>query len=464
MYRRTNWKSGAEGGTLVTDERLNNLEDGVVQALAGVPDVALPDAVMTAVAADTSSAFHASQIATIATQVAESAGLAVELITPNRLAGQKWRSRRSNVLAGAARAHIAFVGDSIAFGAGVSLPKSQHSYPGVLIAALKKAGLFGGGWVIANKDLRANPTWDPRWTFAGTITDQTFGFHISSCFRIASNDVNSYVEFTDTMDSFQILTAQGAGGLYSVSIDGTPAGTVGNGAGVGTIGKVSDTAGIYAPSQEVTNIISAGTLGSHTVRITASATAGQDTFLMAIKPIISGNGKIEVTDASISGKSFQSLFSAAARNDEVNGLYGLPMIDFLKADLLVCALGINDWQANRTAAQGTADLATVIARQTTSGNAPTGAAKANGGCLVVWNPQPNLTILGLSSPDNWATWRAGWRTQSAASGVSLLDLGGHWIDYPTGNTAGLFADGIHPNDTGSLDLMAALDSAIMRDA
>ena len=68
-YHRTNWKSGAEGGTLVTDERLNNIEDGIEQALAGVPDVALPDAVMTTVAADPTSAFATLQSATIAGQI-----------------------------------------------------------------------------------------------------------------------------------------------------------------------------------------------------------------------------------------------------------------------------------------------------------------------------------------------------------------------------------------------------------
>lgn len=36
-YKRTHWKSGAEGGTLVTDERLNNIEDGIEQALVGAP-------------------------------------------------------------------------------------------------------------------------------------------------------------------------------------------------------------------------------------------------------------------------------------------------------------------------------------------------------------------------------------------------------------------------------------------
>lgn len=29
-----------------------------------------------------------------------------------------------------------------------------------------------------------------------------------------------------------------------------------------------------------------------------------------------------------------------------------------------------------------------------------------------------------------------------------LTLGNRWIDFATGNAAGLFADDIHPNDTG----------------
>lgn len=392
------------------------------------------------------------------------------LYLPDPLAGAKWRRTRAAVDAGIDRAHIAVVGDSIAFGAaatGNTPPKNQTSWPGRLRAMLEQRDQWGGGWVLANAHVLANPTWDPRWTFAGTVTapvhptSGAFGFHKSATYRIASGNAANYVEFTDVMDKVQIWTAQGASGVYSVTIDGVSAGTVGNGSGVGTIAKVSDTAGLYAPSQEVTTEISCGTLGSHTVRITAPGGASQDTFLLGIKPIVSGNGRFEVSNASISTKSIYSLFSASAgHNDETNGLYGLPMIDFLKADLLVFALGINDWQfgSGRTLAGTLTDLGTVVDRQTSSGNAPTGAVKANGDVLLVWNPEPSASLN--ASDATWAEWRQGWYDTADTKGVPFLDLGMRWGGYAAGTAAGLFADTIHPDDDGALDIVSAVHEAV----
>ncbi len=406
--------------------------------------------------------------ATVAAQGDRAYATGLGLYLPGPLAGQKWRSKRAAVLAGAGRAHIAILGDSKAYGAsstGNTPPKNKTSWPGRLRAILEQQDRWGGGWVICQGSNLTNPTWDPRWAFGGTVTAPVspatgaFGFHSAGTFLIAAGATN-YVEFTDTMDAVQIFTAEGASGLYSVTIDGAPAGTVGNASGVGTIAKVTDTdATAYAPGQCVTVPIDCGGLGSHTVRITAPASAG--TYLLAVKPIVSGDGKFEVTNASISGKSFLSLFSAnAPHNDEVNGLYGLPMIDFLKADLLDIALGINDWQFNppRALTDAQTDLATVIDRQVGSGTAPTGARKANGDVMIQWDPECD-NALG-KSPQTWAQWREGWYQTATAKGRPFLDLGERWGGYASGQAAGLFADGIHPNDAGSLDYVAAINEAI----
>lgn len=429
------------------------------------------DTIMAAVAADSGSAFASTLSASINAKAdpisAQVTNLGAGLYLPTRMSGRKWRTKRARVLAGLARGHIAVVGGSIAFGAastGTTPPKNQTSWPGRLRAILEQQGRWGGGWVMANADVFNNPTWDNRWTFGAGVTAPTgtggtgsFGMHRSGTYVIPAG---GYIEFTDTMDKVQVLHGKGASGLYTLKVDGSTVGTVGNGSGVGTIAKVTDSdATAYAPSQCVTVEVSCGAVGTHTVRI--EAPAGAAVYLMGIKPIVSGNGKFEVSNASYSGKSLYSLWSAsAAHNDEVNGLYGLPMIDFLKADLLVCALGINDWQFPRTLAATQTDVATLIARQTSSGNAATGAVKANGDAMLLWNPQPNTATLGLTSPQTWAQWEAGWYDSAVAANVPLLALGKRWIDYTTANAAGLLADSIHPNDTGSLDMVSAVNEAI----
>lgn len=442
--------SGEPG--LDTSENVYKIGDGVTK-FADLPgfldETAVTDKVTAEVPAAGSRAFASSQ----------------GVYLPDPLAGGKWRRKRSAVLAGVGRARIVVLGDSQSFGAattGNSVPKNVSSWPGRLIAMLKQRGIYGGGWTFANSNLFANPTWDPRWAFgagvsapSGTGATGSFGFHRAGTFMIPAG---GYVEFTDTCDSFQVWTGTGASGLYSVSIDGSVVGTVGNGTGVGTITKMAG----YAPGQSVTNVISAGSLGNHTIRITAPAAAA--TYLEAVNPIISGNGKIEVCNPSYNGKSLFSLFSASsAHNDETNGLYGLPMIDGLKADLLVMALGINDWQFAppnaRTLNATLADVATVLSRQVGSGNAPTGAPKANGDAMLLWNPEP-LNSLG-QSPQTWAEWREGWHAAAASAKVPLLDLGLRFGGYASGVSAGLMADTIHRNDSGSLDEVAAIEEAIM---
>jgi hypothetical protein len=45
--------------------------------------------------------------------------------------------------------------------------------------------------------------------------------------------------------------------------------------------------------------------------------------------------------------------------------------------------------------------------------------------------------------------------------VPLLDLGGRWNNYATGNSKGTFADTIHPTDFGSQDIAAGVRQVIL---
>ena len=385
------------------------------------------------------------------------------LYFPTDYAWLKWRARRASILAGLTQGHVAVVGDSIAFGAagsGTTPPKYVTDWPGRLRALLAaQYGNAGSGVVIADANIRANPTWDDRFTYAGTITDQGFGFHGTSNLRLDAV-AGTYLEFTATADEFTVYNAAGAGGVINATVDG---GAVKKLRNVYTGGAAVDIEKQAGYKQIVTKV-PAGSVGVHTLRLTPdTSNATFDLFIHAVEGRVNTPGTFRVSNASINGKSLSTLFGGAGKNDEVNALYGLPMIDMLRADLLIIALGVNDWMGNTPAATAKGWLKTLVQRQRANGNNGNGSTYANGDAMLLWNPQPDISTLGLAAPSTWAQYRAMFYEVADEENVPLLDLGGRWKDYPTANAAGFYGDGIHPNDAGSLDLAPAIQRAILAD-
>lgn len=380
--------------------------------------------------------------------------------TPN--AWLKWRARRAAVMAATTQGHIAVVGDSIAFGAaasGTTAPKYTTSWPGRLRALLAaEYGPAGTGIVLADPVIRANPTYDNRWTYAGTVTDLTFGFHAGANFRVDAV-AGTYLEFTATADEFTVFNANAAGGVVNATIDGGAVVKLRNVFTGGAAVNIEKQAGY----KQIVTKVPAGAVGTHTLRLAPdTSNATFDLFIHAIEARVNTPGTFRVSNASINGKSLSTLF--AGKNDEVNALYGLPMVDMLRADLLIIALGSNDWLSSTPAATAKTWLKTLIQRQRAAGNNGNGSTYANGDALLVWNPQPDLTTLGLGTPSTWQAYRDMFYEVADEENVPLLDLGTRWDTYATGNAAGFFGDGIHPNDAGSLDIAPAVRRAMFAEA
>jgi len=382
------------------------------------------------------------------------------LYMPTPSALTKWNYRLAYAQAGTKSAHIAVVGDSIAYGAaatGVSVPKYANSWPGFLRSMIgRQFGSSGTGVVIADAVSRANPTFDPRWAFSGTITDQGFGFHKAACYRL--NASGNYAEFTATCDTFEVMTFASEGSPVDVKIDGTSVGTISNRRD-GTGGTITRDTRSFVGVASAENFfsISAGTGGSHTIRLTNGASGS--TFLASVEGKVTSNSVVRVSNPSINGKSLDTLWAGAAKNDETNGLYGLPLIDSLRADLLVIALGTNDWQAGVDASVTKSQLATLIARQRAYGTNDGGAPKANGEVLLLWPPLPDVTALGESHELRYWYRRAMYDVANE-NNVALLDLEQLWGGYSEANSRGLFADTIHPSTAGSADIANAVMTAI----
>lgn len=375
------------------------------------------------------------------------------LYLPSPSANLKWRVKREQALRGNGVAHIAALGDSITFGAaatGNTSPKWLNSWPGQLRTALDaEHGPSGTGIVPAIPALRTNPTWDPRFTFTGTITDHAFGFHKATCYRLKPG---ATLEFTaDNVDKFRVFLFSGGDTVANeAQIDGGAVETIRNSyvAHTVTIDRLSG----YHDRMLVTDI-PAGAVGTHTLKLTRPASATSDMFFMAVHGMNASQGRFRVSNLGYSSKSLASF----SETDETNSLFGLPLIDAVKADLLIVALGINDWQALTNVATTKARLTSIVQRQRANGTNAGGGANANGDALLVWNPAPDFTTL---TQPYWEIYRDMFYEVANEQNVALLDMGDRWKDYPTANALGLFADAIHPTDAGSADIAPAIEDTL----
>lgn len=407
-------------------------------------DDAIPDAsrLTTGTVADARLPVSA-QATTLRTSYAPSAGL----YAPTPLAGRVWRRRLVQALAGERQAHIAVVGDSIAYGAGATNPPYLKAWPGRTRTMLTKTyGDGGTGLVPALPSPHATPALDPRWTFSGTVNDYGMGFYKGSAYQITPG---GSLTFTDKCDMFVVYGVAGSSGVNTVQVDGGASSTIRNVGSGGAAVTIEKTAGNH--SNLIETHIPAGAYGTHTLTFTAGTS---NAYVIGIEGR-SASGSFRFSTIAKSGMALNQMLGSGY-NDETNAWYGLPLIDMLKADLLIIALGTNDWQGGlSTASFFYPQLTTLVQRQRASGTNTGGGTNAAGDVLLLWNPIPNISGLG-KDPALWEAYRQTMYQVANEQNCLLLDLGYRWTDYATANGLGLFFDMIHPDDDGANDLAPAI--------
>lgn len=393
------------------------------------------------------------------------------LFQPSPTSLIRWRSLRQEVLAGKKQGHIAIMGDSIPFGAastGASNPKWLNSYPGQLRTILnQKYGDAGSGLVLANPTVRTNPAWDTRFTFGGaSFLDHAFGLFSSSAYRLnAASDAT--LDFTATADEFWVHTYGSGSGTFTIQVDaGTTHTCTTNTAGTG--GTLAPEANYYRTANGGHNVfkVTTGSTASHVLKIRPGATG--NVFVGMVEARINGNGKFRISNTSQSSKSMPNIVQTAGviNTGDDNGLTGLSPMDSIKADLLVMALGINDWQGQHTLANMKLRLETIIQRQRATANPLAGVVPAGGEIVLLWNPKPNTATLGggLNNNPDWDAVRNLYYEVAEEQDVALIDLGGRWKDYDTANSFGMYADTIHPGDKGAGDIAGSVYRALFVEA
>ncbi len=364
-----------------------------------------------------------------------------------------WQRRLTTATDGAPKS-IAFLGDSITFGAGAvpngnSAPKFRWCYPGQLRAMLEPSyGNAGTGWILMNHDLWPitldNQDWEPRITVTGRITKPMAGPFGRSCFTIpktAGKKPSSYVEFTadGTIFSTLVLAKPAGRSQQMVSIDGGPPQVLTNSLAGGSTPDVSARRGPH-PDQVLTDLIM-GSDGPHTLRIWAR---GDAVDLVAVRAR-TGTGRFIIDTPAISGMSLQSFLRAdqAAGDTRTNGLAYLDTFDF---DLLIIALGTNDYNAGRSIDDVRLDLKSVVERQRSTG----------GDVALLFPPISSPTLYPGAPAPTYVDYEQLYATLATELDVPFLDLTHLWgstFDEANAVLPPRYADGvIHPSDGGASDM------------
>lgn len=306
---------------------------------------------------------------------------------------RKWRTSFIDPLK-----HVAFVGDSITEGY-YAADRLTQGYVEVIRSDLQnRLGNGGEGFIALHKT--------DRWTLAGTWTTfaNTGPF---GCCKIAVGTGNTATisnVYCDNIDIFVLESSDS--GAFTVSIDGGTPITVGG----------------SAATQSKKYNVSAGSLGNHTIVITAPT--ANKIYLWGISINVGSTG-IRVHNVGKSG---------ALIGDISNGSQW-DFLNFIKPQLTVIAMTTNDFNTQTALTTYRNRMETVINKAL-----PYGSVFLIGACEM-------STVKTIKQKE----YHAVVKSLADQYNCSYLDITERWKDYSTANALGLMYDVAHPNTKGHAD-------------
>ena len=354
---------------------------------------------------------------------------------------------------------ISFLGDSITFGGGAagsgnSAPKPRSCYPGQLRELLRPVyGDAGTGWVLMNQALwpvtATNHGWDPRLTFAGPIGKTAAGPFKLACAEIPPSKPSTgapaaYLEFVASGSVVSTLALAKAGGnsRQLITVDGAPPVRARNVRDGGPVPDLESRPGTN-PNHLQTDL-ALDSDGEHRVRVWAE---GDSCELVAVR-MGTGSGLVDLDVLAVSGQSLNS-FAGAGNDDERTGRFGLPFVDTFAADLLVIALGTNDYNEGRALAEVRALLGTLIDRQRAT----------DGDVALTFPPISSPQLYPGDGAPSYTDYEQLYADIAAEKAVPFLDLTHLWgADFAESDSRQpqKYADhAIHPSDDGAHDIALA---------
>jgi lysophospholipase L1-like esterase len=325
----------------------------------------------------------------------------------------------------------------------------------VLRASLaERFGAAGTGITIAQHALIDNPSWDSHLDPTGAQR-VGMGLHRTGVWKVPTGESTSFVA---DASEFWVWNLSASGPMVRARI---------NGADVGRMRNVksdrSDAAEIvsedgYGGAQMMTRI-AAPDGGRNELMLEAE---DGHLALLGIEGRVPAKGTWRLTNASINGKALSTLFAGDGNDDTESELFGLGMVDSLRADILIIALGTNDWHGGATKQTIKKNLTTLIRRQRATGTSAAGGALTGGDALLLFNPQPSIDASGYptyiaTAKTPWDEIRAAFHEVSAEQQCELIDLGDLWGGFGKSAELGYMADDLHVSDAGAMHIARAVE-------
>lgn len=375
-----------------------------------------------------------------------------------KVGNDRIRAIVAEVSSGMRQGHLVVLGDSIAFGAagaGATVPKNLNSWPGVLRASLdERFGAAGTGITIAQHALIDNPSWDNHIDPSGAQR-VGMGLHRTGVWKVPAGEETSFVA---DASEFWVWNLSASGPLARVRVNGADVGRMRN---------------VKSDRSNAAELISEdGYGGTQMMTCIAAADGGRNELtleaedghlaLLGIEGRVPTKGTWRVTNASINGKALSTLFAGDGNDDPESELFGLGMVDSLRADILVIALGTNDWHGGATKETVKENLTTLIQRQRATGTSVAGGTLAGGDAVLLFNPQPSIDDSGYptyiaTAKTPWDQIRAAFHEVSAEQHCELIDLGDLWGGFGKSAELGYMADDLHVSDAGAKQIARAVE-------
>jgi lysophospholipase L1-like esterase len=324
---------------------------------------------------------------------------------------------------------VVLIGDSETQGWYATNRLSQ-SWAGLLTSTLQTLyGNRGTGLISTNNTSNYAWTVTGSWTGSTTIGAYQATGPIYSVFSATGTGAAYSASISYSLpavlaDSFTVVsyTASDSGNC-AVSIDGGAATVL--------------THGTSSPAAPVSDTVSAGSLGNHTISIGPNGST-QKCYFMGVIPSRGTTG-LQVHNLGISGA--RTTFNGATTGTAG----GMGFLSLLSPDLVIVSLGINDFNDSTAAATVSAQYTTIL-----------NAAQTAGASIVILSEAPNSASDGSAL---WTSYRSALQTLATTYSAAFLDVTTRWVTYTAANAQG-FINTNHPSTSGHNDIANYLISSL----
>lgn len=311
------------------------------------------------------------------------------------------------------------IGDSVGVGWAATTRGTQGWVPLWRDTLQTAYGAGGGASLGITDELGAYWMHDTGWSRTGFANADGFGLYLLSAKGTVGDTISR--SWDGRYLEIYYKASVSAGATFTVSING---------------GAAQDVNGAADNAYHVVEY-DAGSVGTHTVLISAPGTAGKFAWICGAIPYTDTVG-VSVINASFAGRRIATY---------VDGAFGtaLDMLVQINPDMVIFTMSINDYNTQQALLATEGKWTTAISKNATAGGSL---------AIIVNNDIAAINAIPYTSYRDYLYRKA--RVNGAAY-ISFYDL---WQRYDVSNAAGLMGDATHPSTAGHADMHTRINALL----